>query len=233
MTRFLARRLLNYVVLLVLASFLTFCADLGLVQTARQPGVSATRGRRRPSSTPRRPNSNLDEPIPLRYAHWVSGAVHGDFGTTITGQPISDELWRRIGVSLRLVVIGAVLGTVIGVVVGAWGAIRQYRLSRPRHHGAVAAVAQHADVRHREPVDPRRERGEFGSRRAAVRVHRRDVAGCRQRRLEPVRRPDTASGAADVHAGADGRSPATAATSATRCSTCSARTSSAPRAPRA
>jgi peptide/nickel transport system permease protein len=38
-------------------------------------------------------------------------------------------LWRRIGVSLRLLVIGSVLGTVIGVLVGAWGAVRQYRLS--------------------------------------------------------------------------------------------------------
>ena len=55
--------------------------------------------------------------------------MHGDFGTTIGGQPVSDELWRRIGVSLRLLIIGSVMGTVIGVVVGAWGAIRQYHLS--------------------------------------------------------------------------------------------------------
>jgi peptide/nickel transport system permease protein len=42
---------------------------------------------------------------------------------------VSDELWRRVGVSLRLLVIGSVLGTIVGVVAGAWGAIRQYRLS--------------------------------------------------------------------------------------------------------
>lgn len=36
---------------------------------------------------------------------------------------------RRIGVSLRLLVVGSVFGTVAGVVIGAWGAIRQYRLS--------------------------------------------------------------------------------------------------------
>ncbi len=71
----------------------------------------------------------LDKPIPLRYAHWVSGVVRGDFGTTVTGQPVSDELWRRLGVSLRLVVIGSALGAVLGVVIGAWSAIRQYRLS--------------------------------------------------------------------------------------------------------
>jgi peptide/nickel transport system permease protein len=71
----------------------------------------------------------LDKPIPIRYANWVAGVVQGDFGTTVTGHPVSQELWRRIGVSLRLVVIGSVVGTIVGVVVGAWGAVRQYRLS--------------------------------------------------------------------------------------------------------
>lgn len=55
--------------------------------------------------------------------------MQGDFGTTVGGQPVADELWRRIGVSLRLLIIGSVVGAVVGVVVGAWSAIRQYRLS--------------------------------------------------------------------------------------------------------
>ncbi len=232
MTRFLARRLLNYVVLLALASFLTFTLTSLDVRAAgqpaaAQPAAAAVRHRRQGRRT--RPR----QADPVRYAHWASGAVRGDFGTTVTGQPVADELWRRIGVSLRLVVIGSVLGTVIGVVVGAWGAIRQYRLSDRRHHRAVAADAQHADVRHRQPADPRRAASQLDSRRPAVRVHRRDVAGRRRRRVEPVRRPAAASGAADVHAGAGRDRRVTAATSATRCSTCSARTSSAPRAPRA
>jgi peptide/nickel transport system permease protein len=71
----------------------------------------------------------LDKPVPIRYAKWVAGVAHGDFGTTVTGHPVSSELWHRIGISLRLVVTGSVLGTVIGVILGAWGAIRQYRLS--------------------------------------------------------------------------------------------------------
>ncbi len=128
MTRFLTRRLLNYVVLLALASFLTFA----LASWSFNP-LDNLEGR-----NPRPPQAvidakaaelDLDKPIAVRYVHWVSGAVHGDFGTTIAGQPVSDELWRRIGVSLRLVFIGSVLGTLIGVAVGAWGAVRQYRLS--------------------------------------------------------------------------------------------------------
>lgn len=128
MTRFLVRRALNYLVLLALASFLTFA----LASWSFKP-LDSLEGR-----NPRPPQAvidakaaelDLNEPIPLRYAHWVSDAVHGDFGTTVAGQPVSDELWRRIGVSLRLVLIGSLLGTFLGVVVGAWGAIRQYHFS--------------------------------------------------------------------------------------------------------
>src|SRR3954470_2589551 len=128
MTRFLARRLLNYIVLLAVASFLTF----SLASLTFRPLDSLIQRNPRPPQAvidAKAAELGLDKPIPLRYCHWVAGVVHGQFGTTIGGQPVSDELWRRIGVSLRLLVIGSVMGTVIGVVVGAWGAIRQYRLS--------------------------------------------------------------------------------------------------------
>ena len=128
MTRFLTRRLLNYVVLLGVVSFLTFA----LTSLTFNPLDSLLERNPRPPQSvidAKAAELDLDKPIPIRYANWVSGAVRGDFGTTVGGQPVSDELWRRIGVSLRLVLIGSVLGTVVGVVVGAWGAIRQYRLS--------------------------------------------------------------------------------------------------------
>ena len=128
MTRFLARRLLNYVLLLILASFLTFT----LTSLSFKPLDSLESRNPRPPQTvidAKAAELNLNKPIPIRYARWASEAVTGDFGTTITGQPIADELGRRVGVSLRLLVIGAVLGTLMGVVVGAWGAIRQYHLS--------------------------------------------------------------------------------------------------------
>ena len=128
MIRFLALRLGNYIVLLVLASFLTFClASLAFhpldsfVQRHPQPPAEAIHAKA--------VELNLDKPIPIRYAKWISGVVHGDFGVTVSSHPVSQELWTRIAVSVRLVAIGTVLGTVAGVVVGAWGAIRQYRLS--------------------------------------------------------------------------------------------------------
>ena len=59
----------------------------------------------------------------------MTGVAHGDFGTTLTGQPVSEELGRRVLVSLRLLIIGSIIGTVLGVLIGAAGAIRQYRFS--------------------------------------------------------------------------------------------------------
>ena len=128
MTRFLTRRLLNYLALLLLASFLTFC----LTSYTFEPLDNLLQRNPRPPQAvidAKAAELGLDMAPPLRYLDWLSGAVRGDFGTTVAGQPVADELGRRIGVSLRLLIIGSVLGTVIGVVVGAWSAIRQYRLS--------------------------------------------------------------------------------------------------------
>ncbi|SEH70161.1 peptide/nickel transport system permease protein [Mycolicibacterium rutilum] len=128
MTRFLARRLANYLVLLALASFLVFL----LASWQFNPlETLESRNPRPPQAVidAKRVELGLDQPVLQQYAHWAAGAVRGDFGVTIGGQPVSEELWRRVGVSLRLLVIGSVVGTVIGVVAGAWGAIRQYRLS--------------------------------------------------------------------------------------------------------
>ena len=128
MIRFLARRFLNYVVLLVLASFLAFC----LASVTFHPLDTYTQRHPPPPKElvdRKAAELGLDKPIPIRYAKWVAGVARGDFGTTVTGHPVSRELWHRIGISLRLVVTGSVLGTIIGIILGAWGAIRQYRLS--------------------------------------------------------------------------------------------------------
>ncbi|MGH3910896.1 MAG: ABC transporter permease [Pseudonocardiaceae bacterium] len=128
MTGFLARRLANYVLLCLVATFLAFSlaslafSPLGQLQARNPPPPPA-------AVDAKRAELRLDEPIPLRFAGWLSNAVQGDFGSTITGQPITDQLGRRIGVSLRLFALGTLVGIAVGVVVGVASAIRQYRAS--------------------------------------------------------------------------------------------------------
>ena len=128
MTGFLVRRTLNYVVLLLLASFLTF----SLASLTFNPLESLEQRNPRPPQSvidAKADQLHLDEPIPQRYLTWLGGVAHGDFGTTLAGQPVSEELGRRVAVSLRLLILGSVIGTVLGVLIGAAGAIRQYKFS--------------------------------------------------------------------------------------------------------
>jgi peptide/nickel transport system permease protein len=128
MTGFLVRRLANYVVLCLIATFLAFA--LGSLSFSP---LDQLQGRNPPPPASvieaKRAELRLDEPIPTRFVAWMGGVLHGDFGLTISGQPITSELTSRIGVSLRLFTLGAVVGITAGVLVGVASAIRQYRPS--------------------------------------------------------------------------------------------------------
>ncbi len=72
MTRFLARRLLNYIVLLLLASFLAFT----LASLTFRPLESLQQRNPRPPQAvidAKAAELNLDQPIPARYATWLVG----------------------------------------------------------------------------------------------------------------------------------------------------------------
>src|SRR5690606_36330560 len=91
MAGFLLRRALNYVVLLLLASFLTF----SLASLTFRPLDSLEQRNPRPPQSvidAKAEQLHLDEPIPQRYVIWMKGVVQGDFGETLGGQPVSEEL---------------------------------------------------------------------------------------------------------------------------------------------
>jgi peptide/nickel transport system permease protein len=125
---YLARRLLNYVVLCLVATFLAFALasvtfdPLGLLRQRQPPPPAAT-------IAAKGHELHLDQPIPQRFATWMGGVLHGDFGLTTQDRPITAELWRRTGVSLRLFLVGITAGILLGVLLGVVSAIRQYKLS--------------------------------------------------------------------------------------------------------
>ena len=129
MAVFLARRLANYLVLCILATFLAYAlASL----TFRPLDQLEQRQPPPPASTIQAKSLelHLDKPIPQRFGVWAVGVVtRGDFGSTVADAPINAELWRRVGISLRLFLLGTVVGLLVGVLVGVLSAIRQYKLS--------------------------------------------------------------------------------------------------------
>src|SRR3954469_12497072 len=130
MAKFLLRRLANYLILIAAATSGAFLLAGGA------PHPRANFEGRNPPPPEAVVDKRLDQlnlndktPVLQRYKVWAKGVLHGDFGKTWEGESVNAEMGRRIGVSLRLLLIATVIGGLLGVLAGAWGAIRQYQFS--------------------------------------------------------------------------------------------------------
>ena len=130
MGRFLLKRLIYLAALVVIAAAATYF----LAATALNPR-SNFEGRN-PPPPPEVVDASLNElnlnnktPILERFERWVGGVAAGDLGRTVDGGSVNAEMRRRIGVSLRLLLIGSILGTLGGIAAGAYSAVKQYGLA--------------------------------------------------------------------------------------------------------
>jgi peptide/nickel transport system permease protein len=127
---FLLRRLANYLVLILVATTLAyFVASIALNPRARYEGRNPPPPQAVVEQQLTTLGVNDKDPLIERYVHWIGGVLHGDFGKTITGGSINDELGARALVSLRLLLIGSIIGAVLGVLVGVVSAIKQYKFT--------------------------------------------------------------------------------------------------------
>ncbi|UWE08363.1 ABC transporter permease [Actinacidiphila bryophytorum] len=130
MVRFLLRRSVNYLVLVFLAATMTYF----IAASALEPIVNYLQKHPQPPTSTihnllRAQNLDPDTPLAIRYWRWLTGVLHGDFGTTYTGDSVRAEMGRRVYVSTELLLLATVVSAVTGVAFGAWNALRQYRPS--------------------------------------------------------------------------------------------------------
>jgi peptide/nickel transport system permease protein len=75
----------------------------------------------------RRHELGLDQPVPIRYAIWLSGAIRGDFGYSIQShRPIAEEISKRIPVTLALMGSAIAIALLVGIPFGIFSSLRQY-----------------------------------------------------------------------------------------------------------
>jgi peptide/nickel transport system permease protein len=125
---FTIRRVLASVLVLLVSSFLVFT----LCAASFDPLSKYYNLNPRPPESffaNLREQLGLNDNFVVRYWHWLSGAVTGDFGETINGTPVADQLFGRILVTGRMILAAVVIAIVLAIVVGVIGAVRQYRPS--------------------------------------------------------------------------------------------------------
>jgi peptide/nickel transport system permease protein len=130
MTGFLLRRLLYLVSLVVISTSVAYLlAATQLNPRARYEGRNPPPPAAVVDAALDALNMNDKVPVLARFRRWAGDLAHGNLGRTIDNQSVNAEIGRRMWVSLRLVLMAAIVGTLLGVAAGAYGAVKQYTLS--------------------------------------------------------------------------------------------------------
>jgi ABC-type dipeptide/oligopeptide/nickel transport system permease component len=128
--RYVIRRLLIAIPLLVAASFLSFALTTAMgdplgdwkLQRPRTEGEIAAQYQR----------VGYDKPVIPRYLDWASGFVTGDWKTTVIPgngtSDVKDEIGKAFWITARLVIGAEIIAVLIGVAIGVIGAVRQYSI---------------------------------------------------------------------------------------------------------
>ena len=124
MGKFLLKRLGQMVLVLLAVSILIFA----MVRiTPSDPIASMTKGKNvsEETKTELRVHYHLDKTPVEQYFIWITGAVHGDFGESYQyKQDVGELIGQRIGVTLSLVVMSAILAIAIALPVGIISAVK-------------------------------------------------------------------------------------------------------------
>lgn len=134
MAVYAARRLLMLIPVLLGISFITF----SLLTFAPGNAISLMLG----SETVNAANVErlqhdlgLDKPWYVQYVNYMTGLLHGDFGTSITSQqPVGRQILQRFPNTLLLTISSMILALLIAVPIGVLSAARR---NRPEDYGAM------------------------------------------------------------------------------------------------
>ena len=130
MLRYIIRRLIIAIPLLIAASFLAFALTTAMgdplgewkLQRPRTEGEIAAQYQR----------IGYDKPVLARYVDWADGFLVGDWKTTVTPGngtvDVREEVGRAFWVTARLVIGAELIAVLIGMLIGVIGAVRQYSI---------------------------------------------------------------------------------------------------------
>ncbi len=124
MIKFIAKRILQLILILFAASVLIFC----MVRiTPSDPVSSMTKGRRISEETREALEKQyyLDRSLPEQYIIWITNALHGDLGDSFEHrQSVNSLIAGRLPTTIQLVIMSAILALVIAIPVGIISAVK-------------------------------------------------------------------------------------------------------------
>ncbi len=124
MIRYILRRFLASIVVLLALSALIFFAGRGLVSGSAASMLAGANASQETIEQIER-ELGLDQPITTQYFDWLTSALKGDLGTSpLTGLSTIEVLKQQMPVSFELAILSVIVAVVIGVPLGVISAKR-------------------------------------------------------------------------------------------------------------
>jgi len=126
MARYIVRRILASIPVVVLVSMLAF---LGQSLIPGDPVLAVLGADQAESLTPevlqaKKHELGLDRPLPIQYVKYVQRLVQGDFGKSFrTREPVTKTIARRLSVSVKLNLITFTINTTMAIFLGTLAAL--------------------------------------------------------------------------------------------------------------
>jgi len=124
MFRYIVRRLLQMVLTFFGATFIVYA----LMFANQDDPIQALAGERPITEAQRQvltERYHLDEPFLKQYWYYMKGLLTGDFGTSLTGRPISDIMQQAWPVTIRLALMAIIIAATVAVTAGVISGIRR------------------------------------------------------------------------------------------------------------
>lgn len=124
MARYILQRLGQTLLILLIVSFLTYL----LIDFLPGDPIAAMTGGEISGETYERLyyEMNMDKPVLVRYVMWLSNALRGDFGTSMTyHMPVWDVIKTRLPVTLYLSLLAFIISVPLGILFGIISAVKR------------------------------------------------------------------------------------------------------------
>lgn len=123
--KLIVRRLAAAAVLLLILSIITY-ALLALPEGGPEKALLGDRPPTPEVLAAIRAQYLLDKPFPVRYWHWFTQAITGDFGTSITArQPVMSMIAERLPITATLAGYAVILTLLLGIPAGLLAGMRR------------------------------------------------------------------------------------------------------------
>jgi len=123
MLKFIARRILFSIPVLIIASLVVFWGIRVTFDPTAKYRSSRDAAR---LIAEKRKELGLDRPIIAQWWTWATKFVRGDWGDSLTNNRVSEMVSRALGFTVQLIFWGVLISLIIAIAVGIYSAVKQY-----------------------------------------------------------------------------------------------------------